>query len=290
MKRAVSRLLERATATLTRKGSSIEAELDALSMEIRQFPKRDLIEAVKNVIRDDPTRSAAAVFVLGELIHDPEALKELERLYHNVGSQERHWIVQSIAISKCQAMAPFINHVLAEEQDALVMNSAVYAAGVLQHPANMSRILELASQGRTFPALLGALVSYSKSECTPFLRATFDKPVPDRPPLIDFEHCYTESEATHRVERWITAKSDKVLAASGLARLGDQESIKYLISMLDDPDVRCSNSYFPGESLNAAKSLSTIYGILFIPIKDTVAEVKSMIVAIQKNKKSQSVK
>ena len=73
-------------------------------------------------------------------------------------------------------------------------------------------------------------------------------------------------------------KTDKIMAAWGLAKLGSAEAYNYLISMLDDPEnvikSATTTTYDPGESIRAAQAISDVNGWEFEWGASSVVAVK----------------
>jgi hypothetical protein len=66
----------------------------------------------------------------------------------------------------------------------------------------------------------------------------------------------------------------RIHAAWGLGKLGDEEAIRYLADMLDDPEVETPTSYDPGQSLRAAQALCDLRGWPFRWGRDGAARTK----------------
>jgi hypothetical protein len=72
----------------------------------------------------------------------------------------------------------------------------------------------------------------------------------------------------------LSPKSEKVVAAWGLVKIGEKSYYEYLLKMLRDPDIETRTSYSPGESMRAAQAICDINNWDFIWNKDFVDVVK----------------
>jgi hypothetical protein len=75
----------------------------------------------------------------------------------------------------------------------------------------------------------------------------------------------------------MTKTIHKVMAAWGLAKLGEKEPYDYLVKMLIDPEIKTKTSFDPGHSIKAAQAIADINCWDFEWGKNSVGLIKSRI-------------
>jgi HEAT repeat protein len=143
-------------------------------------------------------------------------------------------MIEFIGEEGLHQFAPLLNDALDDERCRAY---AMTAAGQLRSEANLAAILKLAGDPAMLKwnRMLWALKDYAHPLCRPALERLF---------------------------RTASHKQDRVIAAWGLGKLGDQRAMHYLTEMLDDPYTVTATEkatfYDPGESLRAAQALCDI--------------------------------
>jgi HEAT repeat protein len=195
-------------------------------------------------------RKRAAAELLAELADLPEVA---DRFASWLMDADLTWRAEVIALVGRRGLARFahlLNDALDGKADDLCRAYAITAAEELQAEANLQHLLRLAGDPAfdpLFRRLLPALTAYADPRCRPALERFFR---PDQP------------------------KAVRVFAARGLGKLGDEEAVRYLAEMLDDPELWTPTSYDPGESLRAAQALCDVRGWPFEWSRDGVVRTK----------------
>jgi len=247
-------LLDRLVAA--RQFSTDEQEIvgDEVAAAAGILPREGILEALDRAIGSSKLRRREAVFVVSELTDVPEVVDRIGEWLRDPDPQMRAWLIQTVGYWRLKQYTPFLNDIIENDADSFCRNAAIHAAGTLKEDENLPTLLRLAERGDpdlTWP-LVCALTQYATENCRPYLNKWF-----------------TDDES----------KSTRVMAAWGLAKLGDKHAIAYLIRMLDDPDRRGPTFFEPGQSFRAAQALCDIYGWPFewnrSYVEKTAARVKS---------------
>lgn len=207
---------------------------DQVLAEARDLPREGVLEALDKAIGSSVKRRREAIFIVSELTDVPGVVDRIGEWLRDPDPQSRSWLIQAIGHSRVKQLAPLLNDIIESDPDAFCRDVAIHAAGALKGDENLPTILRLAEASDSCQTwrLASTLTDYATEDCRPYLYKWFK----------------TEED-----------KSTRVMAAWGLGKLGEQEAIAYLISMLDDPDREGPTFFEPGESLRAAQALCDIY-------------------------------
>jgi hypothetical protein len=209
---------------------------DEVARRVAKLPRDGALEALDAAVRGSRPRRRHAYALLAELADAPGALDRIEAGLRCKDVEVRRWLVQTIGARRLVALAGLLNPLILRDPDLDVRGHALHATRALRAEVNLPALLAVA---RRCPAelrgpLLWALKDNGGAAARPFLRKAF---------------------AARGVP-----KEDRVVAAWGLARLGDQRARDHLVEMLDDPDVERAGGFSPGVSLRAAQALCDIMG------------------------------
>jgi hypothetical protein len=230
----VKRLLGRLIRARRLVGDSAEAEMNSILREIDGLPRAGLLEAIDSAVGRSVRRRDASLYVLGALADVPEAVARIGDALSHPDSELRQVALSTIEENSWRQLAPQLNRVILEDPDELCRGEAIRVAGVLKEDVNWPVILDVA---RSDPVRVArTLKDYGREEGRPYLQAAF---------------------------RGAEDKAHKVIAAWGLAKLGDLAAIEYLGKMLYDPVVKTPTYHLPGESLRAAQAMADVFDLPF---------------------------
>jgi hypothetical protein len=194
------------------------------------------LAALDRAVGRSVRRKRAAAEVLADLADLPEVAGRFECWLLDDDLAWRAEVIYLVGRRGLARFASLLNDALNGNADELCQAYAITAAEELRAEANLPALLRLAGDSALDPLfrrLLPALTAYADPRCRAALERFF---LPDQP------------------------KAVRVFAAWGLGKLGDEDAIRYLAEMLDDPEVRTPTSYDPGESLRAAQALCDVRG------------------------------
>jgi hypothetical protein len=224
-----------------------EEEVDRLLALARALPRAGIVEAVTRAAAGSKHRRNAGIDVLCQHADAPEVQATFVEWLRVPDATARFALIQTIGLRRLAGLAAELGRVIEGDPDELCRDMALWAAGQLRAPECLPVVLRLAAAtrhqrpgtarlGATNPdwRLLQVLTAYGAPEGRPFLEVAFSDVV--RKP------------------------GDRVQAAWGLAKLGDAAAFSYLREMLDDPDVRTSHSFTPGQSWRAAQAIADVRG------------------------------
>lgn len=204
-------LLDRLVASRSLDNDEKELVIDEVAAEARALPRERVLEALDKAIGSGTKRREEAIYILSEFTDVPEVVDRIGAWLRDPDPQVRSWFIQTVEQARLKQFAPFLNEIMESDPDPLCRGFAIHAAGTLKVDENLPTLLRLAKRGEYDETwrLVWALKDYATEECRPYLEEWFR-------------------------ERY--SKSDRVIAAWGLGKLGDKTAIAYLIHMLDDPD------------------------------------------------------
>src|SRR5262249_12043136 len=144
-----------------------------------------------------------------------------------------------------RAAAPLLNRIMLEDTSFVCHAAAIRAAGQLIAIECLPTLLKVAARKdwRDEASLTWTLKNYATEECRPHLRRVFEERPEDRlgvpkavPPAIGRDArgfpILTARGNMAEYGRSIARSSNRVVAAWGLAKLGDKEALAYLVAML----------------------------------------------------------
>ena len=224
--------------------------LARLARRARRLRRDGWLSALDRAVGRSVKRGPAAWELLAELADLPEVRERFESGLRDADPARRAGVIALVGRKGLAGFAPLLNDALDDNADDLCRAHAITAAEELRLEANLPALLRLAAGPASDPLfrrLLPALRAYADPRCRPALERFFQSENP---------------------------REGRIHAAWGLGKLGDQEAIRYLADMLDDPEVRTPTSYDPGQSLRAAQALCDINGWPFQWGRDGVARTK----------------
>jgi HEAT repeat protein len=214
-----------------------DARLVARQARRAQRLRRDgWLAALDRAVGRSVGRRRAAAELLADLADLPEVAARFEGWLRDPDLAWRAEVIELVGERKLDRFAHLLNDALDGNADDHCRAYAITAAEELRAEVNLPALLRLADKPAAAPLfrrVLPALTAYTDPRCRPVLERFFR---PGRP------------------------KEVRIFAAWGLGKLGDEEAIRYLAEMLDDPPVQKPGCYDPGESLRAAQALCDIHG------------------------------
>lgn len=237
----------------------------------RSILREDLAEAISHVrVRTLHERRALAL-LLCEFADVPGVVDMLRTELKNPDSETRRWIIECIGDRKLVPLATLLNDAILYDCDLWCRAAAIRAAGKLRQDVNLAVLLSVVGKPDVDEDVISALRDYAVEECRPHLRAAFDRslgPPPDQRVLAGVNN----PRLLRLVAEYRAKKFTKLMAAWGLARLGELDGIRFLGELLYDPPIRLKNVSDPGESLRAAQALADVFGLPFQWTTDSVNE------------------
>lgn len=228
-------LLDRLVASRKLTADSREIIYDEVGARAHKLPREGVVAAVEAAIGRSKARRREAVWIYTSLMDSPEVLERIEQWLHDPDCDWRQLVLQCVGNYRITAQTPALNEIMTNDPDMLCRRYAIEAAGTMRERVNLPTLLRLAEdhpRELKWP-LIWALKNYSTPECQPALQRVFGD---------------------------ASDKEARVVAAWGLARLGDQAAYAFLKEMLYDPDQRGPNYFTPGVSLRAAQALCDVNG------------------------------
>lgn len=210
----------------------------------------NILNALKEAIGDNSKRKNVSVFVFAELYKVQGIDEVFLELLNSSDPTDKCIIIQVIGLRKLKNFVPILNSHYYKENDPNVTDQLISTLGALADESSFPIFLDLAKSANKnkYWRLIWAFKNYAKPEGKPFLEKIFNDKQSD--------------------------KSDKVVSAWGLVKIGDKSYYDYLIQMLNDPDIETSTSYSPGQSMRAAQAICDINKWEFVWNKEFVAVLK----------------
>ena len=254
--RHIRELLDRLAASRGLSKDEQEEVGDEVMLAARALPREGVLAALDQAMGSSKKRRQESVFILSELTDVPEVVDRIGAWLRDPDPETRSWLIQTIGRARLKQFAPLLNDIIENDPDSFCRDMAMHTAGRLKADENLSTLLRLADRRDPEQTwrLAWQLKEYATEACRPYLKEWFEGDEP---------------------------KSTRVIAAWGLAKLGDENAIAYLARMLDDPDLRGPNFSEPGQSIRAAQALCDIYEWPFEWNKSSVAKTKTMLSGIK---------
>ncbi len=207
---------------------------DAVIAEARLFSGDGLLDALDTAVGKSKSRRQESVYLLSEFTDLPEVVVRIGEEFKNPDSNWRQWLVRTVGFKHLTQLAPQLVPVIENDPDVLCRQGAIWSAGKLKSLECLPSLLRLAENPPRELAwsLAFAFTTYAAAASGPFLRRRFEDKSLD--------------------------SSDRVIAAWGLAKLGEQKALRYLVEMLFGPDRKTSTTFAPGQSLRAAQAICDI--------------------------------
>jgi len=224
-----------------------EAVHDAVAAEVRVLPRENVLEALDEVIGSSKKRKQESVYILSELSDVPGVVERVGQWLRDPDPQIRSWLIQVVESKRLLQFASLLKSIVEHDPDPFCRDLAIHASGTLKAKESLPALIHMAEQNDTdfIDSLAWALKDYASEECRPHLQRWF-------------RDCSQ-------------SKSTRVISAWGVAKLGDNDAVRYLIEMLRDPDKRGPTFFEPGESVRAAQALCDIHNWPFQWHKSSVA-------------------
>jgi HEAT repeat protein len=221
------------------------------AQRVRAFGAAPWLLALDRAIGRGLNRKRAALDLLAELTDLPQVAERFNTWLRDPDSEWRAEVIEFIGDKGLRQFAPALNDALSSGKRDLCWAYAVSAAGQLASEANVSAILRLTGdpETNTHPRLIWAFHGFPHPRFRPALKRLF---------------------------RSLTEKEERVRVAWALAKLGDEKAERYLVEMLDDPDVETPTSFISGVSLRAAQALCDVHGWPFRWDKGWVTKTRKM--------------
>ncbi len=217
-----------------------EVVFDRELAKIAQMDRTNVLEIANRAIGKDRKRTRYSPYIFSEL-HDVPGIEEVFKdLLANSDANGRSAIIQTIGLRNLKNLVPTLNSHFAKETDDFCRVRLLTTLAKIAHPSSLPIFDFLINQDRPSDEwlLLVAAKNYDHEVFEPFAKKIF-------------------ASSTSK-------KSHKIMAAWTLAKSGNTLAYKYLIEMLDDPEVTTESegitTYDPGESLRAAQAIAEIYG------------------------------
>lgn len=228
-----------------------EVVADEVAAKAKRLAREGIVEALDVAIGKNTRRREQAVYLLAEWAELAEVQERMGDWLHDRDPNWRSYLIQTVGLRKLRRFGSHLHHPIQHDPDDFCRDMAIHSAGKLRCAESLPAILRLAEadEPRMRFRLVETLSNYALPSCEPHLARWFRD----------------ESQE----------KSHRVFAAKGMAKLGHQEAVDYLIEMLDDPDLRTEKSFEPGEARRAAQSLCEVFGWPFERTSGCVDEVKN---------------
>jgi hypothetical protein len=232
-------LLDRLAGSRKLSNDEQEEIHDAVIAEARLLSGDGFLEALDSVIGKSKSRRRESVYLLSEFTHLPEVVARIGEEFKNPDAHWRHWLVQTVGYKHLTRLAPQLIPIIESDPDILCRRGAIWSAAEMKAPECLPLLLRLAENPpvELASSLAFAFTKYSSESSRPFLQRRFED---------------ESADSSHRV-----------IAAWGLAKLGEKKALRYLVEMLFDPSNKTPTSYTPGQSLRAAQAVCDIKGWQF---------------------------
>ena len=253
---ALAKLLDRLAKCERLPSDRQDAAMARIAAAVRDLPRDDLFRALPEAIGNNHRRRRVAVHLLAELSDAEGAAEQVGRWLADPDPEWRVWLVQTIEDARLVRFAPALSAVIEHDPDLLVRQMAIHAAGELRSEANLPALLGLA-RARP-PELLGyvlwALKEYGHEDCRAVLLDVFRSP---------------PWEAAVALE-------NQLLAAWGLAKLGDPAAVEYLGQILEGAGPGIDADVSLAHSLRAAQALCDVFAWPFQWRRDGVEKTRAL--------------
>jgi hypothetical protein len=225
----------------SRKLSNDEQEQihDAVIAETRSLPCDCFLDSLDGAVGKSKSRRRESVYLLSEFTQLPEVIARLGEEFKNPDVSWRHWLVQIVGHRNLKQLASQLPPIIENDPDMLCRKAAIWSAGRLKADCCLPSLMKLAENP---PDELRSAITWSLKDLAPTNAKEY------------FERIFLDASAE---------KQERIVAAWGLAKLGDKSSLGFLVEMMFDPDKRTPRSCTPGQSLRAAQAVCDIKGWQF---------------------------
>ena len=218
--------------------------------KIRALEREKIVDIMKRAVGSDKRRQKYSPSVFAELYDVPGIDTVFRKLLLAADSDGRAEIIQTIGLRKMRGLVGVLNDHFVRESDDFCRFCLLNTLSKLADESSLPifEYLMRRADPRDEWRLIWAGAQYGRPEFHDYLLSVFQK---------------KENDKSHRV-----------VAAWGLAKLGEEAAYRYLIDMLDDPDVKTATTFAPGESMRAAQAIADVNGWLFEWDKDFVEVIR----------------
>ena len=226
--------------------------------KIRNLKTNGILDDVVQAVGSDKKRQRYAAFIFAEL-HDVAGIEKVfAELLSSSDPDVRSSIIQSIGLRRMTSLVGALNSHFEHETDQFCRDRLLHALAKIADESSLPIFLHLSTSltnDHYLWVLCIAAINYRREEFRHFLNYIYSSPE--------------------------KSKSIKIMAAWGLAKLGNLSAYDYLIQMLDDPvtiihadGVTTSD---PGESLRAAQAIADINNWPFEWGSAEIAKIKRLV-------------
>ena len=212
---------------------------DGVVAEVKSLPGNGFLAALDIAVGKNKSRRRESVYLLSEFTHLPEVVARIGEEFKNPDAGWRHWLVQIVGHKKLEKLAFHLPPIIENDPDMSCRMAAIWSAGHLKADCCLLALMKLAENP---PDELRSAITWSLKDFAPTNAKKY------------FERIFLDASVE---------KQERVIAAWGLAKLGDKRSLGFLVEMMFDPDERTPRSYTPGQSLRAAQAVCDIKGWQF---------------------------
>jgi HEAT repeat protein len=216
-----------------------EIALEMVIDEVGSHDRSTLVSRLREAAGTAAGRLQASICILCHFVDAPSAESAIVELFDQMPWRERHYILQLVGNGKIAPLTSRLPSVIlnpAEEE--LCRDAAILAAGRLRSRSCLPLILKLADERRSWDAVTWALMCYASAEVETALEERFGN---------------------------LPNGHERVVAAWGLAKLGNEEAVAYLAQELLSPR---------DAEFRAAQALADIFGLPFEWSAEGVAAVR----------------
>jgi HEAT repeat protein len=217
--------------------------------QVRRLACEGWLHHLDRAVGKSARRQKAAACLLAELADLPEVAERYHAWLQDPDLEWRGKVIELVGRWRLVQFAPLLNDAIEGKADGLRQAYAVTSAGELRAECCLPGILALAADLDTplRNRLLWALKDYGHPSSRRILKEFY---------------------------RGISSKRDRVIAAWALGKIGDKVAVRYLVKMLDDPDIRTPTSFQPGAARRAAEALCDIHGWKFEWLPECVEKTR----------------
>lgn len=205
--------------------SPFEVDSDSIAREVSVIANivqpENVLAILEEAAEGDRFLNRAGIYVLARFAQRPEVANRIRRMLHESDTEDRIWLIQAIGHGPLPHLAAYLNEIAEKEALDSVGRAAVHAAGALKCDINIPTLIGLSARdlGELGNSnLLRSLKEYATAECRPYLRKAFDAQSRKRSETISIGGTVTSY--------------DKIVAAWGLAKLGDSDALRHLIEIV----------------------------------------------------------
>lgn len=190
-----------------------EVVYDRELAKIARMDRTNLLEIANRAIGKDKKRRRYSPYIFSELTDVPGIEEVFKKLLETSDDNGRSNIIQTIGLRNLKNLVPTLNSHFVKESDDFCRERLLATLGKIAHLSSLpifEYLIERANP-RDEWRLLVAAINYNHESFEPFVKGVFASSS--------------------------SKKSHKIMAAWTMAKSGDLLANRYLIEMLDDPEV-----------------------------------------------------